>query len=336
MFGLTWLTFLSAASFSYVIQLRSAEKKLSIRTLVTHIFPVAEWGSKSTRIDVLMYVASKFIGGIFAGVNLATTAGMAGITSFLIDSGFPNHPVYDYNVATIILWSLMFFVLTDFANYLTHYLQHFVPVLWELHKVHHSATFLTPFTTKRMHPFGDQFDGLVAAAIGGVALGLGRSLNGFTLPQMLVMIANANLIGTILVLDSLRHSHFPVGFGPLDKVILSPHMHQLHHSYKVEHWDTNFGNKLSIWDRLFGTLVEPRKGESFPWGLGKAEDADYHTLAGVYFLPLIKIGRLLRGLPSYRDPSAPVTAPAPFFDRVFFRKPAHFGKQPNPSAPQPY
>jgi Fatty acid hydroxylase superfamily len=124
------------------------------------------------------------------------------------------------------------------------------------------------------------------------------------------------MIGTILVLDALRHSHFPVSFGVFDRVLLSPHMHQLHHGYKVEHWDKNFGNKLSIWDWWFGTMVAPRRAEEIPVGLGKPEEQEYTEIFGVYVLPLVKIARLLRG----QDYSG-AKSDKPFFERVLWRSP---------------
>ena len=138
------------------------------------------------------------------------------------------------------------------------------------------------------------------------------------------MAANANLIGTIAVLDVLRHSHFPVSFGPLDRVILSPHMHQLHHSAKLEHWDRNFGNKLSIWDWCFGTVVKPSKDEEFIYGLGNVENQDYDKLTGVYFGPIIKIWNLIVGK-STRQPEGGVSQAGPvrisFAAGVLWRKP---------------
>jgi len=328
MFGITWLTFLFAALLFYVSYCRLTKNQFSLLGLLKYSFPLSKWKSPSSRIDIFMYIVSKFIGGVFTVVNFSVSVIVAKLISHLIGVAFPGHAVIELNVITIIIWSVVFFIIVDFSNYLTHYLQHVVPVLWELHKVHHTATFLTPLTTKRMHPLGDQFDNFVAALLVGVPLGVCQSLNGLSVVEMLLMLANANMIGTIIVLDPLRHSHFPVGFGPLDKILISPHMHQLHHSYKPEHWDKNFGNKLSVWDWWFATVVRPRKGEEFPLGLGKAEEEEYHTILGVYLLPLIKIMRLLRGTPASGDRYKGEILNTPFLERVFGRKPPHIPTQP--------
>ena len=41
----------------------------------------------------------------------------------------------------------------------------------------------------------------------------------------------------------------------LSYLIVSPNMHKFHHHYQQPWTDSNFGNVLSIWDRLFGTFT---------------------------------------------------------------------------------
>ncbi|MEM6831332.1 MAG: sterol desaturase family protein, partial [Bacteroidota bacterium] len=41
----------------------------------------------------------------------------------------------------------------------------------------------------------------------------------------------------------------------LSYVIITPLTHKFHHHFERPWTDTNFGNVLSIWDRLFGTFV---------------------------------------------------------------------------------
>ena len=44
------------------------------------------------------------------------------------------------------------FLAYELGYWLNHYVPHRVPFLWEFHKVHHSATVLTPLTNFRVHP----------------------------------------------------------------------------------------------------------------------------------------------------------------------------------------
>jgi hypothetical protein len=141
-----------------------------------------------------------------------------------------------------------------------------------------------------MHPFGNEFDGILAAVLTAIPVGVAKCVFNLSFAEVAVMIAVANFVGTVMVLDTLRHSHFPVSFGPFDKVLMSPHMHQLHHSVKKEHWDKNLGNKLSLWDWMFKTGFKPVRGEPLYFGVGTIEDSrgDYATLVGCYVGPFVK------------------------------------------------
>ena len=67
-----------------------------------------------------------------------------------------------------VAFTLAGFVADDFTRYLVHLVMHRVPALWELHKVHHSAEVLTPFTLQRVHPL----EGFFMAVRSTVTLGL--------------------------------------------------------------------------------------------------------------------------------------------------------------------
>ena len=311
------LMFMFGAVVSYIFQYSRIVRATSFSEFFIFAFPMKKILSKSSLMDVLYYIVTKlyekFSGGIFAAVELAG----AYVVARFVDQILPNHPHFVFGGLEIVIVSLAIFMVSDFSMFISHYLQHFVPVLWELHKVHHSATFMTPITTKRVHPLGQAFDDGVAAIILCIPIGLLQSFGRLTFLEVALLLANAQFIGMIVVLDALRHSHFPISYGKLNGVILSPVMHQLHHSYKVEHWDRNFGNKLAIWDVAFRTIVYPKAGEDVPWGLGKPEQEEYNSLYGAYVGPLEKIFRLVFNRP--RKSSDP--ARGTFFERVVWRSP---------------
>ena len=84
---------------------------------------------------------------------------------------------------------------------------------------------------------------------------------------------------------NLQHSHVPLSFGPLDAVLVSPAAHQIHHSDAPQHRDRNFGNMLSIWDRLFDTYVPARERPGVRFGCDGAET--HRSLLGLYLRPFI-------------------------------------------------
>jgi sterol desaturase/sphingolipid hydroxylase (fatty acid hydroxylase superfamily) len=291
MFAATWGTFLAAACISFAVQVRRAAQGASLLAFLQYAFPVASWRQRTARMDVILYLITKVTNRLLSPQAFCATVVFSAVIG-LLRGGFPDHAALRPSFAILLAFAVVAFVVVDFANYLTHCMQHFVPVLWELHKVHHSATFLSPVTNERHHPLGNAFDGAVSGLLVGVPTGVFGFLFGLSIPDLLLLLASANTIGTILVLDALRHSQFPVSFGRLDRVLLSPHMHQLHHGCRPEHCDRNFGNKLSVWDWAFGTVYRPARDERIPYGLGKPEEGEYNRIVGACVGPLLKIGRL--------------------------------------------
>ena len=293
-FFASWGSFFLIAFVSFYLQLKAGKQQISLSSLFNFLFPSEGWVKKSPKLDVFMYFMKKaldrFIPISFVFVTLAISSGI----QFVLHRIFPGNIARDIGFLEIIICSIVVFLAVDLANYVTHAWEHYIPALWELHKVHHSATFLQPTTTARLHPIETIFDGLFASIFMAFPIGFFQFSYNLTMPECLILFANANLIGTIAVLDVLRHSQFPISFGRLDALLLSPHMHQAHHSVAVQYWDRNFGNKLSIWDWIFGTAIKPTPNEEFIYGLGTPEDKDFEKLSGLYFLPILKIWRLAR------------------------------------------
>ena len=75
-----------------------------------------------------------------------------------LSSGMFNHtPVY----IIVSLFTLTLFILDDFTKYFVHRCMHKFSILWAFHKVHHSATTLTPITVFRTHPL----EGIIFSSI---------------------------------------------------------------------------------------------------------------------------------------------------------------------------
>jgi len=293
MFAITWLTFFLAAIVSFVVQVRLAGGGAGIVTFLRHCFPLEEWRGASARTDVLMYIVSKFTKGLYASFGTAVTVALAFGLQELLRHSFPGHRPLSCTWPMIVIFSLLVFLVLDFSSFYAHLLQHKIPLLWEMHKVHHSATFLNPATTERVHPFDYLFAFAFSALLVSIPIGIAGFLFDLSIPNSLILLANANAIGTIIVLDALKHSQFPISFGRFDGYLLSPHMHQLHHSASRRHWNKNFGNRLSVWDRVFGTAMIPRESEAFTYGTGDADEGRYNSLNGAFLFPIVKIRNMV-------------------------------------------
>lgn len=174
----------------------------------------------------------------------------------------------------------------DFGTYLTHRLSHSVPVLWAFHRVHHSAETLNPLTVQRKHPVYDMLaivtDCIVVAPIQAVIL----VMWGAAASNVTVAWTNFGFGIFAYAASSLRHTHIWLSFGPaVGRVLVSPALHQIHHSRAQRHWDRNYGEVLAVWDWLFGTLYLPRQREELEFGLAGEAEQPHRNLGSALLEP---------------------------------------------------
>ena len=180
----------------------------------------------------------------------------------------------------------------DFAHFLNHWLHHRLPWLWPLHAVHHSAEVLTPLTLYRKHPLYDLVKhGVEAPLVGGFQ---GVTLYAFGNHLEVWEVAGVNAFYGLFLLagSNLRHSHVWWSWGPLERLFVSPALHQIHHSIDPAHHNRNFGSVLSIWDAIFGSRLIPDAPMELEFGLGESQQ--HPGLRAAWWRPLAQIGDHLR------------------------------------------
>lgn len=139
----------------------------------------------------------------------------------------------------------------DFAVYIQHRLFHYVPALWRLHRMHHADLDIDVTTGVRFHPL----EILLSLAIKIAAV------------AVLGVPATAVLIFEVLLNATSMFNHSNVAIPQqLERIarwiVVTPQMHQVHHSIERAETDSNFGFNLPWWDRLFGTYrAKPKAGE---------------------------------------------------------------------------
>lgn len=261
-------------------------KKISFKQLISP----AIWWHKSARHDYAIFVINRLLKGFGIIPILVVMAPVAiGFSTWLEQIFGTQSPTQLPNWAIVSLFTLMLFVIDDFTRFMLHYLLHKVPILWEFHKVHHSATVLTPITIYRSHPVESLLYGTRMALSQGVAVGISYYLFGPTLSMFDVLGANVFVFAFNLMGSNLRHSHIWLSWGTsLEKWFISPAQHQIHHSDKRIHIDCNFGSAFAIWDRLFNCLIvaaSVKHPSHLNFGLGKSFN-EHHSLFGLYIMPL--------------------------------------------------
>ena len=190
---------------------------------------------------------------------------------------------------TLLLYTFCITLANDFIVFLTHYLMHKIPLLWEFHKTHHSATVLNPITQYRIHPVELIINNMGAMLVFGLLTGLFDFWSNYTIHPISFLGANVFSFVFLFWGANLRHSHVKLTyFNWLEYIFISPFQHQIHHSNNNEHFNKNMGSKLALWDWLFGTLLRSEEVDELNVGLGE-EDKDYNSFWKNIWMPFKKV-----------------------------------------------
>lgn len=164
----------------------------------------------------------------------------------------------------------------DLALYFQHWATHRVPILWRLHKVHHSDPAFDVTTAARFHPFEIVLSMLYKMA---VVVALGLPVWGVFLFEVIFNLATL-----------FTHANFALpkqAEKPVRALIVTPDMHRIHHSAIERETNSNYGTLLSGWDRLFGTYTRDPGGR-LTIGLEEYQDTRPHALGWSLLLPFRK------------------------------------------------
>lgn len=262
-------------------------------------FPKNLYFSSSSYLDHFYYFCIAIPLGLFIYGSIMSALGAIGVkaTSFetqsltIIAKGSTSTSKIIFLSAAL---GFLTFFLRDFFTYFTHRLMHSNPLLWKFHKVHHSATQLFPATGFRMHVFEKVLDAF--------SMGLGHAMSTiifFNLFLPNTSTTEATLIRSLgfiiftviyMPIMTLRHLHIRVSFGPiLNKLLVSPAYHHLHHARDKKFHDKNFANVFPLFDILFGTFLAPKK--HYHYQIGTEDSDEYTSLKDLFLRPFIEIKR---------------------------------------------
>lgn len=201
------------------------------------------------------------------------------VTGAMLASGYGvglfNHlvpPVWVPDWAQIVIGVLIL----DVMSYWVHRVMHMTPVLWRLHRIHHTDMDVDFTTGVRHHPF----EGLVVLAVNTAVI------FAFGLSPLAVAAYQAGRA----VMDILSHANIRLP-GGLDRmlrwVMITPDMHRIHHSADQPETDSNYGTLLPWWDRLFGSYrADPALGQTgMLLGLEDWRNEQDLTISGLVLLP---------------------------------------------------
>jgi sterol desaturase/sphingolipid hydroxylase (fatty acid hydroxylase superfamily) len=194
----------------------------------------------------------------------------------LIDKLYAPHQKHLISELPVYTQVIILILLVEFIAYWVHRLNHNWWIMWRLHEVHHTSTELNVFSASRVHFLENIFIRIVS---GGLLALLG---------------ASENTLYIFTLFDSFMalfiHSNTRFRIGPLKYFFNSPEMHQIHHSNQLRYQQSNYGDKLSVYDWLFGTATTLNEDElsQIEYGVGYSYP---QTLQGQYFYMFRKKGQ---------------------------------------------
>ncbi|UIP07471.1 sterol desaturase family protein [Erythrobacter sp. SDW2] len=160
---------------------------------------------------------------------------------------FDNARLFD--TLPILLAISLAFLLHELAYYWDHRLAHRVGLLWAFHAVHHSSNEFNHSTAAR----GFFLDGQLKVL--------------FALPAALIGIDPVIFIAVSVLAHAYgiwNHASYVPPLGWLDRVLMTPKMHKIHHANQPLYIDRNYSQVTLLFDRLFGSAAylgeEPNPG----------------------------------------------------------------------------
>ena len=285
----------AGAVFTFYLRSDHGLRKLP-RDCLRYCFPWHVLRLPSCRIDGLFVVVHGITHALVLGPLLAGNVAAAVLVHRALILTFGPVPISPHAALLHPIIIIFAIVLTDFGYYCAHWLLHRFPLLWELHKVHHSVEYLIPISRRRLHPLEEIFDSSVVMLM--VGTWLGSTAYAFGLPIERVGIAgvDAYFLLNAVSFYHLRHSHIPMSYGWLERLVISPAQHQLHHSTAPEHLGRNLGSALACWDWMFGTWAQSVAYDGLKLGLMPADrPQDYRSVFRLYWVPVCRLAERVAG-----------------------------------------
>lgn len=168
-------------------------------------------------------------------------------------------------------WLLYGYVVWEFAHFIYHFLAHKVRILWCLHSTHHAPRQMNLFVNFAHFFLEAPYADVIRTSI------------------CIIMGVSPPLLFLIMFIDGFWGSFIHVGenilkdgrLGFLNKYLLTPSHHRVHHARNPLYMDTNFCNLLNIWDKVFKTYQDERKEIEIEYGITR--EMNPNSLWDAYF-----------------------------------------------------
>jgi sterol desaturase/sphingolipid hydroxylase (fatty acid hydroxylase superfamily)/rhodanese-related sulfurtransferase len=176
--------------------------------------------------------------------------------------------------------TLLTFLLLDAWTWAWHRLNHALPLLWRLHRTHHSELRVDVTSASRFHAGEIALSSLLRVPL--------IALLGVGIPDLLIY-------ETVLFASTqFHHANIRLPWAVerrLRWLVVTPNLHRVHHSRDAGDFNSNFSSLLTLWDVLGGTWHWRNRPEEIAYGVTGFDAPARHTVTGMLGTPLAEEGR---------------------------------------------
>lgn len=186
-------------------------------------------------------------------------------------------------------WFIYGYLVYELNNFIRHYLTHKVRLLWCFHAVHHSSENINSSITLTTFFVENLYTEVFAASF------------------CMILGLNPLMFFTIMILDSIWGAFVHISenslknakLGFLEKFILTPSHHRVHHGRNHLYMDTNFCSIINIWDIIFKTYQKEDKNVPVDYGITREMDSS--SFLDVYFGELVSLWKDIITAPGLKN-----------------------------------
>lgn len=232
--------------------------------------------TKVYKVNFLIYIFNRFLGRFISIAMIAYIIGWL-------------QPIAPFQTSMTWYGLIYGYIVWEFGHFLYHYWGHKVRFFWCLHSTHHAPEDMN-LMVNHAHffleaPYADAIRTTVCILLG-------------VQPEMLFV---------IMFIDGTWGAFIHVGenlmkdgrLGFLNKIILTPSHHRVHHARNPLYMDTNFCNLLNIWDKAFKTYQDEDQNVEIEYGITR--DMDSASFMDVYFGEIIALVKDVAKAPGFMN-----------------------------------
>ena len=228
------------------------------------------------KVNFLIYLFNRVAGRFIA----------IAMTTFLIGALQKYAP---FQAGITWYWFIYGYIIWEFGHFIYHYLGHKVRIFWCLHSTHHAPEDMNLSVTHAHFfleaPYADSIRTTVCILAG-------------LKPELLFL---------IMFIDGTYGAFIHVGenlikdgrLGFLNKIILTPSHHRVHHAKNPLYMDTNFCNLLNIWDKVFDTFQDEQRDIEIRYGITREMDSG--NFIDVYFGEIVALAKDVFSAPGLKN-----------------------------------